>query len=111
MEHLTARVRVVLTAVVTWLVVASAVLVVVAEELTAAIGATHPVVTWILQAIVVLGVAISIITRVTPVLPAAHGLLAPPITTPVTPREAELVDQVDALRRAAGLDVVVDHDP
>lgn len=116
MTGLVARVRVILTAAVTWLVVLAAVLTVVVDELAAAIGADHPVVVLIFQAVAVIGVAISIIVRVTPVLPGAEGLLPAPAGTPVTEYEAELMHQLHAYRRgdtpaAAGNLLPVEHDP
>lgn len=93
MHEIVDRIQVVLTAVVTWLVALAAVLVIVADELATAIGAEHPVVALCARAVVVVGVAVSIIRRVTPVLPAAQGLLPVPDGVPVTEREAALADQ------------------
>lgn len=115
MSGVVARLRVILTATVTWLVVLAAVLTVVVDELATAIGADHPVVVFILRALAALGVAIGIIVRVTPVLPGAEGLLPAPAGTPVTPLEAELADQLHAYRRGtlstSGAVFPADHDP
>lgn len=69
------RIRTILTAVVTWLVVAGTVGAIFVDELTAVIGADHVVVNLIARAGVVIATAVSIIRRVTPVLPQERGVL------------------------------------
>jgi len=71
------RIRVVATAMPTWLVAASAVVVIVSEELAAVLpaGAGETVGRWAIVAVAVLGAAVNIIRRVTPVLPRERGIL------------------------------------
>lgn len=83
------RLRVILTAAVTWLVAIAAVLAIVAEEIADAFGADFPALVWIARVAVVIGVAIAIIRRVTPVLPEARGVVN--YTTPMTERERILL--------------------
>ena len=66
-----ARVRVVLTSLVTYLLIASSILTIVAEELPG------PAAEWIGRAVVWLATAVTIIRRVTPVLPEDRGLVPP----------------------------------
>lgn len=74
LERFVARTRVVLTAVVTWLVVLAAVITNVVDELQLA-GASGTVLRILGNALGVIGVAVAIIRRVTPVLPEARGIL------------------------------------
>lgn len=69
------RIKVILTAAVTWLVVLATVLTIVAGELQDQGGDFAPVVAWIARIITVIGVVVTIIRRVTPVLPQQRGLL------------------------------------
>lgn len=69
------RVKVILTSLVTWLVAAGAVGAILTDELTGVIGADHPVVNLIARVVVIAGTAVSIIRRVTPVLPQEVGVL------------------------------------
>jgi len=94
-----ARLRVVLSTAVTYLVTLSAVLVIVAGELGSVAGIPAGVVQALGATISALGVAITIIRRVTPVLPAARGLLPPPAMIHTTAYEAELEEQLAAERR------------
>jgi hypothetical protein len=73
-ERLVARARIVLTAAVTWLVVAGTIITIVIDELAAA-GVAGAVLRVLAGAVTVIGVAVTIIRRVTPVLPAARGLI------------------------------------
>jgi hypothetical protein len=86
------RVRVVLTAAVTWLIAFGAVVAVVADEL--APFRTVPYVGAALNVLAAVAVVVAVIVRViqrsTPVLPAARGVLPPPPGVPVTAREVEL---------------------
>lgn len=63
-----ARLKVILTAAVTYLVLAATVLTIVSESLPAAPGTIAKVLAW-------LGTAVLIIRRVTPVLPDERGVL------------------------------------
>lgn len=83
------RLRVILTAAVTWLVAIAAVLTIVAGELATELGDAAPVVTWIARVVVWIGVAVAIIRQVTPVLPAARGILNDG-TSPLTENERRL---------------------
>ncbi len=94
-----ARIRTVLASAVSWLVALAAVLTIVAEELAGVAGLPDAVGRAIATALVVIGVAVAIIRRVTPVLPGARGILPPPAGTPETPREAALLAQLDEARR------------
>ncbi len=82
MKNLHQRLEVIATAAVTWIVVASTVLTVVAEELgnLFADGQAATVIRVLLRIVAALGAAVTIIRRVTPVLKAERGLL--PTTTP-----------------------------
>ncbi len=84
------RLRVILTAAVTWLVAIATVLTIVAAELGDAFGDdAAPVITWIARILVWIGVATAIIRQVTPVLPAARGILNDG-TSPLTENERQL---------------------
>lgn len=91
------RIHTVLSAAVTWLVVLAMVLTIVAAELADALGATSPVVVIALRAVAAIGVAVSIIRRVTPVLPDARGLLPKP-DQPATSDEAWLTAELERVR-------------
>jgi hypothetical protein len=71
------RARVVLTAAVTWLVAASAVVTIFAEEITEVLPDDWqgPFARTVVVVLAVLTAAVNIIRRVTPVLPAQRGLL------------------------------------
>lgn len=92
MHDMITRTLIVAKAAVTWLTVAAGVLTIAAEELTAIVGADHPVTTWLLRAVAWLGVAIAIIRRSTPVLPEARGVLPPPDGAPITLAEREYLN-------------------
>lgn len=93
------RVRIILTAAVVWLTVLGLVLGIVADELAEAIGVESPVVGFLLRVVAMVGVGISILVRVTPVLPGARGILPPPAGVPVTPDEAALAGRLHAAQR------------
>jgi hypothetical protein len=69
--------KVVFSAAVTWLVFASAVVTIASEEIAAVVGegTAEDVTAWSLRILAVLGAAIGIIRRVTPVLPEDRGIL------------------------------------
>lgn len=71
-----AKAKVVLTAAVTWLIALEAALIVLSDELAKAIPVpwADRVTAWVLIAIGVIGTAIAIIRRVTPVLPDERGI-------------------------------------
>jgi len=76
MKKQLARARVVLVNAVTWLQVASAALVIGAEEIGKAIpGISTDVAAWAVRIAAVLGAVVATIRRVSPVLPAERGLL------------------------------------
>lgn len=76
MTETLARVRVVATSAVTWLQVVAAVLVIAAEEIAKAVPEiSDDVTTVVVRVVAVLGAAVAIIRRVTPVLPDERGLL------------------------------------
>ena len=76
MSNVLARARVVATSVVTWLQVIAAVLVIAAEEIANAVPEiSDDVTTVVVRVVAVLGAAIAIIRRVSPVLPDERGLL------------------------------------
>lgn len=95
MEKLIARVRVVITALPTYLVAIAFVVGVVRDEVAKALP-DHPVTEWLTWAagivLGVLGVAVVIIRRVTPVIAAQRGLLPPPDGAPVI-AEANIGDR------------------
>lgn len=72
-----ARIKVVLTAAVTWLVLASTIVTILSEEIATVLpaGAATDVGAVALKVVAVLGAAVTIIRRVTPVLPDERGLL------------------------------------
>ena len=72
---LIARIRVVLSAAVTWLVTAAAVVTILVAELGSVAGVPPAVVHALGTALVVITVATTIIRRVTVVLPEARGIL------------------------------------
>lgn len=80
MADLFARSRVLLSAAVTWITLAGAIVAIVLAEL--APYADRPAVEWSIRilggAATVLAVSASIVRRVTPVLPAERGILPPP---------------------------------
>lgn len=80
MQKLLARVRVVLHAAPTYLVALSAVIVIVADELASVLpaGAVTTVGTIAARVVAVLGAAVAIIRRVTPVVDRAQRGLLPP---------------------------------
>lgn len=79
MSAFLARVRVVLTAAVTWLTAIAAVVPFIADDIAAQLpeGAAEQVTKYALLAVAWLGAAVSIIRRVTPVLPQERGVLPP----------------------------------
>jgi small neutral amino acid transporter SnatA (MarC family) len=79
MSNFIARTKVVLSAAVTWLVVAAAVLAIIAEELAKVLpdGPGQAVARVLGIALMAIGCAIAIIRRVTPVLPDERGILPP----------------------------------
>lgn len=70
-----ARLRVILSAAVTWLVTLAAVLVIVIDELGSVAGIPAGVIKALGSLLTIVGVAVAIIRRVSPVLPAARGIL------------------------------------
>lgn len=80
MNELLARVRVLLGAAPTYLVALAAILTIVVDEL--APFADDPAIAWVVRILgvilTIVGVAVAIVRRVTPVLPAERGLLPPP---------------------------------
>lgn len=76
LHALAAKAKVVLTAAVTWLVALEAALIVLADELAPLIPLpwADRVTAWLLIAIGVIGTAIAIVRRVTPVLPNERGI-------------------------------------
>lgn len=77
MKELWAKVVVVLKAAPTWLTAASAVIIIFSEEIGAVLpaGTAETVGQWAAIAVGWLGAAVSIIRRVTPVLPDERGIL------------------------------------
>jgi hypothetical protein len=101
MNDLTARIRVVLTAAVTWLILAATVLGIIAANLqpfTDGNPAVARVVAFIAAIVAVIAVIVRIISQVTPVLHSARGLLPVDELTPVTSREAHLQRELDYQR-------------
>jgi len=72
-----ARIKVLLTAAVTWLIVASTIVTIMSEEIAAVLpdGAATTVGAVALKIVSIIGAAVAIIRRVTPVLPEERGLL------------------------------------
>jgi hypothetical protein len=91
------KVRTVLTSAVTYLVALGAGLAVVISELETA-GAPTEVLRYLAVAVSVIGTAVAIIRRVTPVLPEARSIVDTS-GQPVTAREAQLAAELDKLRR------------
>lgn len=94
MSKIVAKVKVVLSAAVTWITVAFGVVVIVSDEAVKVLpaGAAETVAGVAVRVVAVLGAAVAIIRRVTPVLPDERGLLPVPVE-PVpefayTPKEA-----------------------
>jgi hypothetical protein len=104
-ERLVARARIVLTAAVTWLVLAATILGAIVSELELA-GVGGTVVRILAGVLGALGVAIAIIRRVTTVLPDARGIL--PTGAPATDLEAI---GVAAIRDAAAAGELVEQYP
>lgn len=79
MSRTIAKIRVVLSAAVTWITVASGVVVIVADEAAKVLpsGAAEDVAAVAVRVVAVLGAAVAIIRRVTPVLPDQRGLIPP----------------------------------
>lgn len=77
MSDFIARVRVVLTAAVTWITAVAAVIPFIADDIADQLpsGAAEQVTKYALLAVAWLGAAVSIIRRVTPVLPDERGVL------------------------------------
>ena len=96
MNNLLERIKVFLTAAVTWLVVLGGVLTIVIAQLTPVLGIDHPVIIWLSGAVVWIAVIVQIIRRSTPILPSARGIL--PINDPATSQEAFLQRELDRLR-------------
>lgn len=90
-----ARLKVIATSAVTYLVTAAFVIGVIRDEVAKAFPES-PVTEWLTWfagiALGVIAVAVVIIRRVTPVLPAARGILPPPTGTPQTPLEVVAID-------------------
>lgn len=86
---------------VTWLTMLAGVLSVVASELGAVLGADHPLLVLLARAVVWIGVAISIIRQVTPVLKPARGIL-PKIGEPTTPNEQWALNELAHHRTVVG---------
>jgi hypothetical protein len=91
MAVLIQRIRTVLTAAVTWLVVLSTVLTIVMAELDEFAGIPPGVIRGIGTALAVVGVVLAIIRRVTPVLPDARGLAPVELDQPLTQHEADRI--------------------
>jgi hypothetical protein len=72
-----ARIKVLATAAVTWLLVASTIVTIASEEIAAVLpaGTATTVGAVALKVVAVIGAAVAIIRRVTPVLPDQRGLL------------------------------------
>lgn len=71
------RVKVILGAAVTWLTAAGLILTIFAEEIAsvAPAGAAEDVTVWLVRIVAWIGAAVTIIRRVTPVLPEERGVL------------------------------------
>lgn len=106
------RARVILTAAVTYLVLAAVIVAILIDELGAVAG-IPPVVVKVLGGILTAcTVAITIIRRVTPVLPAARSIT--PVDAVATAREAELRNDLAAVlrrRNKAELDSIAARNP
>lgn len=96
MEALIERIKVFLTAAVTWLVVLGGVLTIVISQLAPTLGLDHPVIIWLSAAVVWIGIVVQIIRLSTPVLPSARGML--PTNDPVTHQEMHLQRELDRAR-------------
>lgn len=90
MDKLIARIRVLLTTAITWLVALAALLAIVGPQIVAELGADSDVARWITTAVTTLAIAIAIVRRVTAVLPEARGVLAPSEQIAYTAREEAL---------------------
>lgn len=101
MNDFITRAKTVLGAAITWLVVLAGVLTIVAGELADQVGADSTIVVLVLRALAWVGVAISIIRRVTPALDSARGLLPVSDSIPVTSRERVLQRELDHQRNLA----------
>jgi hypothetical protein len=104
MNDLIARIRVVLTAAVTWLTLAATVLGIIAANLqpfTAGNPEVARVVGFIAAILAVIAVIVRIISQVTPVLHSARQLLPVDESIPVTSREAHLQRELDHQRTIA----------
>lgn len=77
MQAFIERVKVVLSAAVTWIVLASSIVTIFAEEIAkvAAEGTAATVTRVAVRVVSILGAAVAIIRRVTPVLPEERGVL------------------------------------
>lgn len=98
MNNTITRIKTILTTFVTWLVVLAGILTIVAGELVEQLGADSAVIVLILRVITWIGIAVTIIRKVTPVLPSATGLLPVPESIPVTSREQFLSNELDHQR-------------
>lgn len=96
MNNLLERIKVLLTAAVTWLVVLGGVLTIVIAQLTPVLGVDDPIILWLTGAVVWIAILVQIIRRVTPVLPSARGIL--PVDTPATSQEMFLQRELDTVR-------------
>lgn len=93
------RVRTVLTAAPTYLIAAAFVVRAILEEVAQAVDVVPPWLAGGAAALLTgLALAVSIIKRVTPVLPSARELLPPAAGQPVTAREAELLAELERVR-------------
>lgn len=90
MALLIQRIRTVLSAAVTWLVLIGFALTQVAAELDEFAGVPPGVIQWVGSAIAIVGAIVAIIRRVTPVLEQARGLDPVPAGQAVTERERNL---------------------
>lgn len=90
-------IKVIARAPVMWLTVLAGILTILAAELGELLGADHPVIVFLLRAVVWVGVGISIIRQVTPVLKQARGVL--PTGEPATSNEVFLIREINQMRR------------
>lgn len=77
------NIKAIAKSIVTWLVIAQFILTIIAEELATLNGSAAAPLSWIARALVTIGVIISIIRRVAPVLPEQVGLTLPSNASPL----------------------------